>query len=176
MFPILETERLLLREITEHDTQVIFNLFSNDAITRFYGQDNLTLIEQAEQFVHFFAKSYKEKRGMRWGIELKGQKGIIGTIGYNHYSPKHKRAEIGYELHPDYWGYGYAKEAVLKAISYGFSELGLTRIGAIVFLENDSSNHLLKSIGFQQEGILKAYMYQNGQAYDTYIYSLLNEN
>ncbi len=96
MFPTLETERLVLREISKDDAEGIFACFSNENVTRYYGQDNLENIEQAEAFVYFFANSYKEKRGIRWGIEIKGTQGIIGTIGFNAWSPKHKRAEIGY--------------------------------------------------------------------------------
>ena len=173
MFPTLETERLRLREIVNGDAQAIFNCFSNNDVTRYYGQDTLTSKEQAEQFVDFFARNYKEKRGIRWGIELKEKEGIIGTIGFNVWSPKHKRAEIGYELHPDYWSKGYATEAVSKVISYGFNELDLTRIGAVVFIENTPSNELLKKLEFEKEGVLRNYMYQNGISYDTNVYSLL---
>jgi ribosomal-protein-alanine N-acetyltransferase len=173
MFPILETERLQLREIVKKDAQDIFNCFSNNDVTRYYGQDTFTSIEQAKQLVEFFSKSFQENRGIRWGIELKGKNEIIGTIGFNAWSSKHKRAEIGYELHPEYWGNGYATEAVSKVISYGFREWELTRIGAVVFIGNMESNKLLAKLGFQKEGILKNYMYQNGVAYDTNIYSLL---
>lgn len=176
MIPMLETERLRLIEIVSKDAQDIFNCFSNNDVIRYYGQDALTNVTQAEQFVEFFAKNYKEKRGIRWGIELKEREGIIGTIGFNVWSPKHKRAEIGYELHPLYWRKGYGTEAASKVISYGFNELGLKRIGAIVFLENKTSNQLLKKLGFEKEGVLKNYMYQNGVPYDTNIYSLLKSN
>ncbi|EON73041.1 GNAT family N-acetyltransferase [Lysinibacillus sphaericus] len=174
MFPTLETERLLLREIKKEDAQGIFNCFSNNDVTQFYGQDTLESVEQAEQFVEFFSKIYMEKRGIRWGIEIKGSTGIIGTIGFNSWLPKHKRAEIGYEIHPDYWRNGYTTEAIISVLSYGFKELDLTRVGAVVFIENEASNKLLTKIGFQQEGILRDYMYQNGKAHDTYIYSLLS--
>lgn len=176
MFPKLETERLLLRELTIEDAEGIFACFSNDDVTRYYGQETLDNIEQAERFVDFFSKSYIEKRGIRWGIERIGTKGIIGTIGFNAWSPKHKRAEIGYEIHPDYWKKGYASEAVSKVLSYGFDVMDLTRIGAVVFIDNDASNKLLTKIGFQKEGVLKKYMYQNGVANDTYVYSLLKNN
>lgn len=175
MFPILETERLLLREIVIEDAQSIYDCFSNHNVTRYYGQDTLTNIEEAMQFIDFFSKNYKEKRGIRWGIQIKGEKGIIGTIGFNAWSLKHRRAEIGYELHPDYWRKGYAREAILEVISYGFKELNLTRIGAVVFIENEASNELLKKLGFEKEGLLRKYMYQNGKAHDTYIYSILNK-
>ncbi|PWW26842.1 acetyltransferase (GNAT) family protein [Cytobacillus oceanisediminis] len=90
MIPTLETKRLLLREISKDDADGIFSCFSNENVTRYYGQETLDNIEQAKGFVDFFANSYKEKRGVRWGIELKGNQGIIGTIGFNAWSPKHK--------------------------------------------------------------------------------------
>ena len=173
MFPILETERLILREITKDDAEGIFACFSNENVTRFYGQDTLVNIQQAEQFVEFFSKSYAEKRGIRWGIERKGTKGIIGTVGFNAWSPKHKKAEIGYEINPEHWRKGYTSEAVSKIISYGFDSMDLNRIGAVVFIENEASNNLLSKLGFHKEGILREYMYQNGKAYDTFVYSLL---
>ncbi|MDQ6597957.1 N-acetyltransferase [Bacillus salipaludis] len=176
MFPILETERLLLREISKDDAEGIFACFSNENVTKYYGQETLESKEQAESFVDFFANSYKEKRGIRWGIEIKGTQGIIGTIGFNAWSPKHRRAEIGYEIHPEQWRKGYTFEAVSKVVQYGFNEFALTRIGAVVFMDNEASSNLLTKVGFQKEGILRDYMYQNGKAYDTYVYSLLKNN
>lgn len=170
MFPILETKRLSLREITEADTNGIFACFSNEEVTKYYGQDSLKTAEEAKQFVDFFAHNYQEKRGIRWAIERKDTKEFIGTIGFNGLTLKHKRAEIGYEIHPTHWRKGFAKEAVQEVLSYGTTELGLTRIGAVVFLENTASNQLLENLGFVKEGILKQYMYQNGVAYDTNIY------
>lgn len=175
MFPVLETERLILRELIKEDAKGIFACFSNDKVTRFYGQETLKSMEEAEKFVDFFSKNYNEKRGIRWGIERKGIPGIIGTIGFNAWSPKHKRAEIGYEIHPEQWRKGYTSEAVSKVLSYGFDQMGLTRIGAVVFIENITSNKLLEKAGFQKEGILRDYMYQGGKAYDTNVYSLLRK-
>ena len=176
MFPLLETERLMLREITSEDAAGIFACFSNENVTRYYGEETLQKIEQAEKFVDFFSKSYEAKRGIRWGIEIKGIKGIIGTIGFNAWSPKHKRAEIGYEIHPDHWRKGYVSEALSKALVYGFEEMYLSRIGAVVYLENEASNNLLTKMGFKKEGILRDYMFQNGAAHDTYVYSLLKSD
>ncbi|QDX93426.1 N-acetyltransferase [Brevibacillus laterosporus] len=173
MFPVLETERLVLREITEEDAEGIFAYFSNTDVTRYYGQENLESIEQAKKFVDFFANNYKEKRGIRWGIERKGTKGIIGTIGFNAWAPKHKRAEIGYEINPEHWRKGYALEAMSEIVSYGFEVLDLTRIGAVVFTENEASNELLTKMGFQKEGVLRDYMYQNSVPHDTNVYSIL---
>ena len=73
----------------------------------------------------------------------------------NQWNQKHKRAEIGYELHPQHWSHGYASEAASAVMAYGFDTLQLVRIGAVVFLENKASQHVLEKLGFQQEGVLK---------------------
>lgn len=176
MFPIIETERLILREIREDDLDRIYEIFSNMMVTQFYGQEPITTKDQALGFISHFKNLHLEKKGIRWGIERRNIKGLIGTIGFHLWSPKHLRAEIGYEILPDYWGKGYAKESILNCISYGFNEMKLHRIGAVVFVENQNSNKLLEKIGFEKEGILKDYMYQNGQFYDTYAYSLLKNS
>ena len=176
MFPTLETDRLILREITKEDSEAIFSSFSNDEVTRYYGQDPFVNIGEAEKIIDIFATNYVEKRGIRWGIQRKDNGKIIGTIGFHAWFHKHKRAEIGYEIQPDYWRKGYTQEAILKIISYGFEEMDLTRIGAVVFTENEASIKLLTKIGFQKEGLLKDYMYQNGKPHDTYIYSLVKND
>ncbi|PEZ07591.1 GNAT family N-acetyltransferase [Bacillus sp. AFS018417] len=173
MFPILETERLILRELIEDDAQGILNCFSNEDVLRYYGQNPLTDLEQVKNIIRNFLNNYKEKRGIKWGIEIKEREGIIGTIGFHDWSSEHKRAEIAYVLLPEHWGKRYATEAALKVISYGFHELELTRIGAVVFTENKASNVLLTKLGFQNEGVLRNYMYQNNVPYDTNVYSLL---
>lgn len=173
MFPIFETERLVLRELVEEDAQDILNCFSNDDVLRYYGQKPLTSIEQVKQIIRNFSRNFEEKSGVKWGIELKEIGTIIGTIGFQEWSLEHKRANISYALFPEKWGKGYASEAVEKVISYGFQELGLERIGAVVFVDNNASNQLLIKFGFTKEGTLKNYMYQNDKPYDTNIYSLL---
>ncbi|WP_374967127.1 GNAT family N-acetyltransferase [Lysinibacillus sp. RS5] len=173
MFPVLDTERLMLRELKINDAQAILNCFSNPDVLRHYGQNPLTSLDQVKHIINNFSKNYDEKRGIKWGIELKGQEGIIGTIGFQEWSTEHSRAEISYALFPESWGKGYAMEAVNRVISFGFQEMDLVRIGAIVFTENDASNKLLTKVGFEKEGILKKYVHQNQVPYDTYIYSLI---
>ena len=61
-----------------------------------------------------------------------------------------------------------------KIVEYGFKEMALTRIGAIVFVENEASSQLLLRQGFEKEGTLKKYMYQNEQAFDVNVFAKLN--
>lgn len=126
--------------------------------------------------INHFHTIYQEKKGIRWGIQLKDNERIIGTIGFNLWSQKYKRAELGFEIHPDYWRQGYASEVIPEILHYGFRELRLARIGAVVFLENEASSHLLLNLGFEYEGTLRNYMYQNGSFFNTHVYSILNLN
>ena len=168
---LLTTKRLHLREIKLEDAPAIFSYFSNPQVTKYYGMEPLTTIEQAEQLVHHFATILEGNKGMRWAIELKEHHGLIGTIGFNLLSIPHKRAEVGFELHPDFWGEGIVGEALDTVVRYGFEELKLNRIGAIVFVENKASQQVLIKQGFEREGLLRQYMVQSGIAHDVYIYA-----
>ncbi|WLR56977.1 GNAT family protein [Mesobacillus subterraneus] len=176
VFPILETDRLTLREITEEDTRDLFINFSHAEVMKHYGSEPLENIEEARGLIHSFQAGFNENKGIRWGIQLKNQETLIGTVGFHALSTKHRRAEIGYELNPYYWGKGLAKEAVGKAVEYGLKGMNLKRIGAIVFLENRRSNELLLKLGFEDEGILRNYIVQAGVSYDTNVFSLLAPN
>lgn len=175
MFPELETKRLILRKIVEDDAGEILECFSDEEVLRYYGQEALESINQVKGIIKNFSKGYEEKRLIKWGIQLKGKEKLIGTIGFQEWSPGHKKANVSYALFPEYWNKGYATEAVHEAISYGFHELQYNRIGAIVFTQNSGSIALLSKVGFKKEGTLREYLYQNNIPFDTYVYSLLRE-
>src|SRR3954470_24113192 len=162
-FPILETKRLKLIELTQQHMNAVYEILSLDEVTRFYGTSPFTLPAEATRLIDIYYKNYVDKRGIRWGIKLKENQKIIGTVGLNGLHLKNKRAEIGYELHPDYWRMGYGSEAIKEVIRFSFNQLDLFRIGAIVYPENVSSLNLLIKLGFSKEGLLRGYINQNEQ-------------
>lgn len=172
-FPNLETKRLQLVHIDHQYDQAFFEIMSNDIVTEFYGMDSLESVKQAAKIIDSFDDNYTKKQGMRWGIIWKETNEFIGTIGLNNLSNWSKRAEIGYELHPDHWRKGIVTEAVKAVLDYSFHDLELFRMGAVTFPENASSNNLLEKIGFKKEGILRGYLYQNSQSHDAFVFSLL---
>ncbi|MDQ0198645.1 GNAT family N-acetyltransferase [Neobacillus ginsengisoli] len=174
-FPILKTHRLKLIEITHQHVESLYEILSLEDVTRYYGTNRFMLQSEAMKLIDMFSKNYREKRGIRWGIVLKENQKFIGTLGLNSLQLGNKRAEIGYELHPQYWRKGYTSEAIKEVLTYSFEKLDLHRIGAIVYPENIASLKLLENIGFQEEGLLRDYMYQNNQSHDTYVLSLLKE-
>ncbi len=174
-FPILETKRLKLIEITHRHVDSIFDILSLEEVTRYYGTDRFTLQAEAVKLIDVFQKNFLEKRGIRWGIKLKKNQRIIGTVGLNGLHLKNKRAEIGYELHPDYWRQGFASEVIEEVLRFSFEKLDLYRIGAVVYPENHASLNLLHKLGFSDEGLLRGYILQNAQFHDTNVLSLLKQ-
>lgn len=174
-FPVLETKRLKLIEITNQHVDQLFEILSLEEVTRFYGTDRFALQVEATRLIDMFHKNFLEKRGIRWGIKLKENQRIIGTVGLNSLHLKNKRAEIGYELHPLYWRLGFATEAIKEVLRFSFTQLDLQRIGAVVYPENEASVNLLLKLGFIKEGVLRGYMQQAGQFHDTYVLSLLKQ-
>lgn len=172
-FPLLETERILLNRVEEDDAGRFFEIMSRDEVTIYCGMDSLVHPEEAIEMIRSFQTSFDVRRGMRWAIRLKETGDFVGTIGLNNLYMGSKKAEIGYELHPDYWRQGLTQEAIHGVLSYAFAELGLYRIGAVTFPENKSSNRLLEKLGFTREGRLRGYLHQRNQSYDAFVFSIL---
>lgn len=172
-FPQLESDRLQLTEVKEEYVPFIFDIFSNPEVVKYYGMNAFERMEQAEGIVQNFRQGYETKRSMRWGIVIKETAQFIGTIGLNNLNLGSKRAEIGFEIHPDYWRNGYTYEAAFPVLDYSFKELKLQRMGAVTFVDNVASQGLLEKIGFQHEGTLRNYLYQNNESYDGLLFSIL---
>ncbi|MEI5907933.1 GNAT family N-acetyltransferase [Bacillus spongiae] len=172
-FPVLQTERLKLVQLSEKHIQAYYEIMSNDEVTKYYGMDSLQTIEDAEKIVNSMHSVFEMRRGIRWGIILKDTKEFIGTLGLNNLQVGSKKAEIGYELHPSHWKKGITSEAVKEVLRYSFEELDLFRIGAVTYPQNTSSTQLLSRLGFTKEGLLRGYLYQNNSSHDAYIFSLL---
>ncbi|TWT06368.1 GNAT family N-acetyltransferase [Planococcus sp. CPCC 101016] len=172
-FPIFETERLHLNNVEEEDMTAFFDIMSREEVISYYGMDALVHPEEAVEIIRSFHTNFNFKRGMRWAIRSKETNEFIGTIGLNNLNLRAKKAEIGYELHPDYWRQGLMQEAIIAVLRYAFAELDLYRIGAVTFPENTSSNQLLEKLGFTLEGRLRGYLYQRNHSYDAFVFSLL---
>jgi ribosomal-protein-alanine N-acetyltransferase len=87
-----------------------------------------------------------------------------------------RSAELGFELHPEFWRQGLMTETLSAALNFGFGKhffFELNRLQALTSLENDASINLLKKFGFQSEGILREYGYWNGRFHDLRMFSLL---
>src|SRR6185312_575979 len=147
-FPTLSTPRLQLIEVQPEHAHSIYDIFSNPEVMQYYGMDPLREVSQAEKIVQHMKSNYETKRGIRWAIIIEDENQFAGTIGLNNLALGMKKAEVGFEIHPDFWRSGITSEALHAVLDYAFEELDLHRMGAVTFLGNDASIGLLKKQGF----------------------------
>lgn len=176
-FPHLETERLVLRPLRPADAPDIFRLFADDQVTRYYDLDTFTRISQARELIDRFAQRYQNRIGIRWAIAPRAcPDDLLGTCGYNMWLQTSHRAILGYDLASAHWRQGIMSQALRAVIRFGFEEMALNRIEALVFQENAASRGLLEKLDFQPEGVLREYEYLKGRFTDMAIYSLLRRD
>ena len=172
-FPLLRTQRLLLREIRPSDASKIFEMRSDRRVNRFIARTGMEDEQQAEQLVEKTISAYRNRLGIGWAAEREENGKIIGTCGFNRIDFQNLRAEIGGELSVDYWGKRLAREAVEAIVHFGFHTMNLHSIEARVSPGNRSAIFLLESLGFKKEAHFKEVIFFNGKFLDMAVYSLV---
>ncbi|EDL64502.1 GNAT family N-acetyltransferase [Bacillus sp. SG-1] len=176
IFPVIETNRLILRQPIKDDAQDMLKYLSDQDVVKHMGLLPFQSIEDALGEIQWYDSILKDGSGIRWGITLKENNKMIGSCGFLNMAAEHSRAEIGYELSQDYWGKGIAGEALEAVVLYGFKHFHLERIQALIEPGNSPSQMLVEAKGFQREGLLRHYEYTNGNFDDLYMYSLLKSD
>jgi ribosomal-protein-alanine N-acetyltransferase len=172
-FPQLETERLVLRELTIEDRESVFGNFSDRKVTK-YLMEPFTSLEQADNIIKAFQEEYERGTGLTWAITLKQDGAFIGTCGFEN--KPGLRGEIGFDLSRAFWGMGYMSEALNAIMVYGFEKLGLDKVEAHTLLLNSRAIHLLKRLDFKVSGVLRESSWGNGRFWDEVFFSFPRED
>jgi len=175
-FPQLETNRLVLRQLVPSDDKAVFEVFRHPEVTRYYDQETFLSIEPAQAFVDSCIKRFYDRRGIRWGIISKNSSKLIGTCGLHNLIDRHHRAEVGYDLAPEFWRAGIMSEAIAEVLKFCFEDIHFNRIEALCMTGNTASVGLLKKLNFQSEGIVRQYAYWKGQYRDLILLSSLKSD
>ena len=175
-FPLLTTERLLLRQVNDTDAGQVLRLRSDDVSMQFLDKPRMQSIMEAELLIRKINADVATNEGITWAIVLQEAPSLlIGTIGLWRIIKDHYRAEIGYMLLPDYFNKGYMKEAISEVIKYSFYRLNIHSIEAHINPANAASAAVLKNTGFIQEAYFREDFYYNGVFKDTAVYSLVKK-
>jgi [ribosomal protein S5]-alanine N-acetyltransferase len=150
-FPVLKTERVTLRQLVSSDDNEIFALRSNPNVNKYLDRKPSNSIDDAKTFIQAINKNIQGNESIYWAIILNGTEKLIGTICLFNFSDDNLKAEIGYELLPDFQGKGIMQEATSKVIQFGFQQVGLTSIEAYTHSENQSSTRLLEKLDFKKD-------------------------
>lgn len=174
-FPVMHTERLLLRPLVPSDLDFVFRHFSSEAVNRYLRDgDPVQTQKQAAAIIDFYQGEGNLRN--RWVLERKVDGQPIGTCGFHRWDKRCCRAEMGYDLSEAFWGQGYMQEAVKAALRFAFDRMGLNRVETFVDAENMPSLKMMKRLGFQREGVLREYYCLDGKFFDAVLHSLLKSD
>ena len=171
-FPIISTERCLLRKIVATDKQKIFEGLSHAEVIRYYGV-SYSSFEATKAQMKFYNDLLSNETGIWWAICQKQTSEFLGACGFNNWLKEHRKAEIGFWLLPQFQQQGYMSEAVKAITEFGSSRMDLHRIEAIVENGNNNSSKMLKKLGFNYEGTHTECEVKNGRFIDLEVYALI---
>lgn len=172
-FPELETSRLFLRKFNLDDKEAIFELRSNPEVMKYIPRPLATNIEDAVKHIETILKRLDENEGINWAIVEKSSGKVIGIIGLFQLTKENYRAEVGYMLNPNWHNKGIMHEVLQKVIHFGFENMKLHSIEALIDPENVASSKLLLKNKFRKEAAFKQNCFFQGKFYDSEVYSLV---
>lgn len=154
----IETKRLLIRPYQDEDFQESYELMQNKELFQYLHMDVMSLEEYRGLF-HWLIQSYDtgldEDFKYSFGVFLKDTNQFIGWAGIGGLDFQPDDKEIYYLIGKDYWGNGYASEAVASLIHYGFHDMKLRRIVAKVHPGNVASKRIIEKLGLRFEYVLE---------------------
>lgn len=171
--PELETERLILRKVTENDVTSMYEYGNDPEVSKYVTWERHLTLSDTEDYLNFVLENYQEGRLAPWAIEYKADGKMIGTIDFVQWKPSHQVAEIGYVLHREYWGKGIMTEAANRVIQFGFEHMDLVRIQAVCLPENTGSFRVMEKAGLTYEGTLKKARKIKGKNQDIKMYAIV---
>jgi [ribosomal protein S5]-alanine N-acetyltransferase len=172
-FKTIITVRLILKGISPGDMKYVFENLSKPEIKKILGHRSEEEYRKEETKQKNGYSSYN-RSFMLFLLTDKESNTIIGRCALHNWNKEHKRAEIGYVMEDQlYRGKGLMSEAVGAIIDYGFNELKLNRIEALVGTGNAPSLMILKKFNFKKEGCLRQHCYVSGKFEDSALFSRL---
>ncbi|MFC4158115.1 GNAT family N-acetyltransferase [Chitinimonas lacunae] len=176
-FPVLHTERLLLRELTPADAEPLYAIHSDHEAMRWFGSDPLTQPQQAFRLIEIFAEWRRAPApGTRWALVRREDQLLVGTCGLFRWNPNWRNCVVGYELGRAAWGQGLMTEAMRAVLEYGFEVMQVNRIQAEIHPDNLPSIRLVEKLGFALEGVHREQAFWANAYHDLACYSLLQRD
>ncbi|MCC6704558.1 MAG: GNAT family N-acetyltransferase [Thermomicrobiales bacterium] len=174
-FVPIDTERLRLRHYRLDDLDALHSWRSREDVTRYQDYDVQTREESQRSLERATARVTMAVQGdgFVWAIERRDDGQVIGDIILFLDSIEHALGEIGWTLHPDYQGKGYATEAARGVMKLAFETIGMHRIKANLDPRNHASEALCLRLGMRREAHYVEDFWSKGEWTDSYIYAIL---
>lgn len=174
-FHPIRTERLVVRSFTLDDVDALHRWRSHPDVARYQNWERPFPREEAARMVTELVAMDGPENDEWWmaAIELDGE--AIGDLAL-HLEWQGRSAEVGYNLHPDHWGKGYAVEALDALVSHLFDDLGVTRVFGMLHPDNRASAQVLERVGMLFEGHTRSSYWDGDEVSDDWIYGMTVED
>ena len=166
--PVLETERLVLRKVNQEDLKDII-AWEDAPIAQSDGV-------QAQEFLDYCFREYRERGIGPWGMALKETKAIVGNCGFPHIVFKNDYGEVNYYVAPRQRGQGLALEALNALLKFGFWDIWLARIQARCELDNFGSERVMQKAGMTFEGLIEGAQSSKHPSPQQKLYAILEKD
>lgn len=154
---IVETDRLIIRELKGDDILSLYKIESDPRIIQYIPWSKLCTFDECKRQIKKYINNYKKYKLNTWAVVIKETNELIG-ITQLIYSNKIKGVELGTKISPEFWSKGYASELSKGIVDYGLNELYIDEITAVTDINNAGAIKSLINIGMT----LKKYGYYNG--------------
>lgn len=162
---ITTTKELIIKELTEVDIPSLYSILDKPETKKYQTYSLQSFDSFFEEQKAYINNVYKFYGYGLWGVFLKETNKLIGRCGIgSQMIDNREEFELGYELDPNYYGFGYGYESCKAIIEYAFSHLYINRIVARIHIDNASSINLAIKLGMKKEKIIN----------DTILFSILN--
>ena len=152
---MIETERLILREILPSDADAMFELDSDPEVHRYLGNASVKSRKKILEIIDFIRGQYNVFGIGRWAVVLKENNKFIGWAGLKYVNePMNALSgyyDLGYRFTRKYWGKGYATEASAALMDYAFNKLKIPCVYALIEADNLKSRRVLEKVGFHED-------------------------
>ena len=172
--PQLQGERVMLRELQASDAPALFHTVRIPEVAEKMWPPPASL-DAVERFIERTHVKRSLGQYICFGVVPGGGTDIAGLFELRPLQPQFFRIELGYFLHPTWWGTGVFTEAARLICEFSFGVLGTQRIEARVSVENPRGNGALRKIGAQREGRLRAAFVHEGRYIDQYLWAIVNK-
>ena len=173
----LATDRLLLRAFTPDDLDALHAMFGREDVSRYLNWEPMSRDRAAELLERRLTQTRIEKEGDGFGFALEERVGghFVGEVVLRWTSEASRQGEIGWSLHPDAQGKGYATEAARELLRLGFEELGLHRIVAECDPRNDGSIRVMERLDMRREADHVESMWLKGEWVGSTVFAILEQ-
>lgn len=171
MYPVdLVGDSVILREFRSTDIESVLRIVGDDRVTSwlsFASRDRT----QTEVMVRNIMERARDRNRTEYYLAIEAKRELVGFVRLGMSGTQ--AAKIGYSVHADHWGRGYASEATRLIVDFGFSVLELHRISAAIGPTNLASVAVVKRLGFSYEGRIRDHVFTNDEWRDSLLYSIL---